>query len=114
NQLQQIFTNLALNAMQAMPSGGELEVFGRIGAEDAERCEIRFRDSGSGISPDHLERIFEPFFTTKARGEGTGLGLSIALGIIQRHGGEITVDSTPGEGTTFLIQLSRFAQRGAS
>ncbi|MEM7586767.1 MAG: ATP-binding protein [Acidobacteriota bacterium] len=114
NQLQQIFTNLALNAMQAMPSGGELEVVGRTGAEDAERCEIRFRDSGSGISPDHLERIFEPFFTTKARGEGTGLGLSIALGIIQRHGGEITVDSTPGEGTTFLIRLPRFAQRGAS
>ncbi len=102
SQLQQVVTNLSLNAMQAMASGGELSVTTR--SHDGE-CELSFADQGTGIPAEHLERIFEPFFTTKAIGEGTGLGLSIALGIVQAHGGRLTVDSVLGCGTTFRMSL---------
>jgi two-component system NtrC family sensor kinase len=66
---------------------------------------IRFRDTGSGISPDDREQIFEPFFTTKAKMKGTGLGLPVSYGIIKAHGGEITVDSAPGKGSIFSVVL---------
>jgi two-component system NtrC family sensor kinase len=66
---------------------------------------IEVADTGCGIPPEHLDRIFDPFFTTKEVGEGTGLGLSISHGIVERHGGRIEVESTPGQGTVFRVVL---------
>ena len=102
NQLQQVLTNLAINAKQAMTEGGELDV----GARQREgRCELTVADTGPGIPPELQARVFEPFYTTKPIGQGTGLGLAIAYGIVEGHGGEITVESAVGEGTTFRIRL---------
>lgn len=101
-QLQQVFTNLVLNAVQAMPKGGTLDIRTR---RNGEMVEAVFSDSGSGIEPEHLHRIFEPFFTTKPVGEGTGLGLSVSYGIIKHHGGEIRVTSELGRGSTFTVML---------
>jgi two-component system, NtrC family, sensor histidine kinase HydH len=99
-QLRQAFLNLVLNALQAMPGGGDL----KISTTPAEgKVEIRFEDSGQGIPPENLERIFNPFFTT--RQEGTGLGLAITHRIIQGHGGRIDVSSKLGGGTTFTVSL---------
>ncbi|MEK6778424.1 MAG: ATP-binding protein [Candidatus Deferrimicrobiota bacterium] len=101
-QLQQVFTNLILNAAQAMPGGGTLEVRTR---RNGGMLEAEFTDSGTGIEPEHLHRVFEPFFTTKPVGEGTGLGLSVSYGIIKHHGGDIRVSSEPGKGSTFTVFL---------
>jgi two-component system, NtrC family, sensor kinase len=101
--LQQVFVNLFLNAIQAMPGGGVLEV--RVGREGDRFVRIDVRDDGVGIPPENLARIFEPFFTTKDPGQGTGLGLSVSYGIIEKHGGKITVDSQVGEGTTVSVFL---------
>ena len=103
HQLQQVFVNLASNASQAMGNHagrGKLTVATRAvnGA-----VEIRFQDDGPGISKEHQRKIFDPFFTTKA--DGTGLGLSISYGIVKEHGGEITVQSEIGSGTTFVVRL---------
>lgn len=103
-QLQQVFTNLILNAAQAMPNGGLLTVASRIG-EDAKTVQISFTDTGVGISEKNLDKIFEPFFTSKKVGEGTGLGLSVSYGLIKNHGGEIKVSSKMGQGTTFTVIL---------
>jgi signal transduction histidine kinase len=103
-QLQQVFTNLILNAAQAMPDGGSLTVASRIG-EDAKTVQISFTDTGVGISEKNLDKIFEPFFTSKKVGEGTGLGLSVSYGLIKNHGGEIKVSSRMGQGTTFTVIL---------
>jgi signal transduction histidine kinase len=76
---------------------------------------VSFTDTGCGITPENLERIFEPFFTTKQGGHGTGLGLAIAYGIVERHGGTIKVDSSPGQGTTFTVWLpAQGAQEAAT
>jgi signal transduction histidine kinase len=99
-QLRQAFLNLVLNAFQAMPEGGRLEVSLQVVGE---RVLVRFRDNGAGIEADHLERIFNPFFTT--RSSGTGLGLAITHRIVQAHNGRIQVTSTRGEGTTFELSL---------
>lgn len=101
-QLQQVFVNLILNAVQAMPEGGMLTVATGIegGGVIAE-----VKDTGVGIPEEHLGKIFDPFFTTKRVGEGTGLGLSICLGIVERHNGRIEVKSKVGEGTTFTVRL---------
>jgi signal transduction histidine kinase len=101
--LQQVFINLLTNAVHAMPSGGELLVSAARGSD--QKIIIRVRDTGSGISEEHLPYIFDPFFTTKKVGTGTGLGLSVSYGIIKKHGGVITVDSSPGKGSTFTIVL---------
>lgn len=101
-QLSQVFLNLIVNASQAMPQGGDISIHTQC---DQGRCIIRVEDTGPGISEEIQENIFEPFFTTKAVGEGTGLGLAISQDIIRRHGGEITVQSKPGQGTTFTISL---------
>jgi len=102
NQLQQAFINLLVNAIEATPPGGAIEVATRC---DPGRKEIRvvISDSGCGMPKDVQEKIFDPFFTTKE--SGTGLGLAITHGIIEQHGGRIDVDSTPGQGTTFMIIL---------
>ena len=104
SQLQQVFVNVLMNAVQAMHERGTIRVSSRF---DALRDEVvlAFADSGCGIPKEQLSRIFDPFFTTKESGQGTGLGLSIAYGIVSRHGGSIEVDSEVGRGTTFTIRL---------
>ncbi len=106
-ELQQVVTNLALNAVEAMaPAGGDLEVT----LEADERwVRLAVHDSGPGIPPVELERIFEPFFSTKTGRGGTGLGLAISYTIVHRHGGELRVVSQPGEGACFIVQLPRQA-----
>jgi signal transduction histidine kinase len=101
--LHQVFLNLLTNAIQAMPSGGELSV-SAVRDPDS-KIVIAVRDTGSGIAEEHLPCIFDPFFTTKKVGQGTGLGLSVSYGIIKKHGGRITVDSSPGRGSTFTVAL---------
>ncbi|MGH9464255.1 MAG: sensor histidine kinase, partial [Thermoanaerobaculia bacterium] len=109
-ELQQVVTNLALNAVEAMaPAGGDLEV--ELTANQR-WARLAIRDSGPGIPPAELERVFEPFFSTKAAQGGTGLGLAISYKIVQRHGGELRVVSQVGEGTCFLVELPRRAAGG--
>jgi two-component system NtrC family sensor kinase len=102
NQLQQVFTNLVINAYHAMPQGGTLRIVTR-GAGD--KVQAIISDTGVGIPPENLKSIFDPFFTTKEVGKGTGLGLSISHGIIKSHGGDIKVDSQMEVGTTFIVTL---------
>jgi two-component system NtrC family sensor kinase len=111
SQVEQVISNLVLNAIQAMPSGGTVHV--RTGI--ATRCDVdavahefgsvTVEDEGTGIAERDLSRIFDPFFTTKGVGEGTGLGLSVSYGIVQDHGGSIEVASEQGRGTTFTVLL---------
>lgn len=103
NQLSQVLMNLLLNAAQAMPEGGLITVSGQK-VKFEESVEITVRDTGTGIPADILPHVFEPFFTTK-RGKGTGLGLSISQAYIRSHGGDIRVNSIPGEGTTVRFTL---------
>jgi len=102
NKLQQVFLNLFLNARDAMPSGGILEV--RTIAHNGS-VEIEVVDTGAGIPREHIHRIFDPFFTTKASGRGTGLGLSVSYGIIKEHAGKVDVRSAPGKGTSFHVEF---------
>ena len=101
--LQTVVMNLLVNARDAMPEGGTLTVSTSL--DGSERLRLQVRDTGHGMPVEVAERIFEPFFTTKAPGKGTGLGLSVAFGIVQEHGGEISVRSAPGLGTTVTILL---------
>ena len=99
-QLRQSFVNIALNACEAMATGGSLAVTSRaVGS----MVEVRMTDTGPGIEPELLPRILDPFFTTKEK--GTGLGLSVVYGIIERHGGTLDIDSKVGEGTTVIVRL---------
>jgi PAS domain S-box-containing protein len=102
HMIEQVLMNLVLNAVQAMKDGGVLTI--RTSVVEG-ICVIEVCDTGSGISPTVLPRIFDPFFSTKSEGEGTGLGLSVSLGIVERHGGKILVDSEVGKGTTFTLCL---------
>jgi two-component system, NtrC family, sensor kinase len=102
NKLQQVFLNLFLNARDAMPSGGMVEI--RTAAHNGS-VEVEIIDSGSGISREDLNRIFDPFFTTKSSGRGTGLGLSISYGIVKEHAGKVDVRSAPGKGTSFRLEF---------
>ena len=99
-QIRQVFLNLLKNALEAMPRGGELTITTRVRELNAE---ISIADTGEGMSPEVAANIFQPYFTTKEK--GTGLGLAITQSIIQEHGGSISVDSSPGRGTAFIIQL---------
>lgn len=101
-RLQQVFLNLFMNARDAMPTGGMLEV--RTGTNNGS-VEIEVSDTGIGIPHENLHRIFDPFFTTKATGRGTGLGLSVSYGIIKEHAGKVDVRSTPGKGTSFRLEF---------
>ncbi len=103
NQLRQVFLNLFLNAIQAMPQGGRLLVTARMG-DDGKVC-VEVHDDGMGIAPELLPRVFDPFFTTKEPGKGTGLGLSVSVSILKKHGGDIRVESEKGKGTTFCVCL---------
>ncbi len=105
-KLQQVFLNLFLNAKDAMPGGGTL----KISTVNGHRVQVKVSDTGTGIAQEHIHRIYDPFFTTKNKPKtghsgGTGLGLSVTYGIIQEHAGKIRVDSTPGRGTTFVMDF---------
>jgi two-component system NtrC family sensor kinase len=100
-QLRQVFTNLVVNAIQAMPQGGTLSV--ACQSPDGETLRVTVADSGAGMDEAAREQIFTPFFTTKAN--GTGLGLSVSYGIVREHGGTIAVESSPGQGTRFNVTL---------
>lgn len=114
-QLQQVLLNLTLNAIQAMPDGGEIEVLSaaadvveppdRVKNKSPHWVKLQVRDQGVGIDDEKIQKIFDPFFTTKEVGDGTGLGLSIAYGIVEEHGGWIDVESTPGHGSCFSVYL---------
>lgn len=103
-QIQQVFTNIVLNAAEAMEGKGKLKLTTRI-AGDNEHIEIEFSDTGCGIPPENLDKVFDPFFTTKEVGHGTGLGLAVSHGIIAKHKGSIEVKSDVGKGTTFVVKL---------
>lgn len=112
DHLKQVFLNIIINALEAMPQGGRLEMATRHVSErdarkkasvDAGFVEIEFADTGVGIPAEHINNIFDPFFTTKSK--GMGLGLSVSYGIVERHRGQIQVKSKVGEGTTFIVRL---------
>ncbi|OPY83381.1 MAG: Blue-light-activated protein [Syntrophorhabdus sp. PtaU1.Bin153] len=124
-QIQQVLVNLCTNAAYAMrEKGGILEIelsdysvrplSGHSeGIEPGPYMRLVVRDTGGGIPSDIREKIFDPFFTTKPSGEGTGLGLSVVYGIVHHHGGQITVESEPGKGTTFIVLLPRVEEKSA-
>ena len=95
--------NLVVNARDAIDGNGTLRLDVRRHDDDVK---ILVADSGAGIPPANLSRIFEPLFTTKEKGQGTGIGLALVADIVRNHGGEISVDSSPGHGTTFTIRLN--------
>jgi PAS domain S-box-containing protein len=106
-QLKQVVMNLAMNARDAMPEGGALRLIVATTTDVPGRASITIRDSGVGMSEEVLRRAFEPFFTTRVREYGTGLGLAIVDGIVRDHGGEISLRSQPGRGTTAEVLLPR-------
>ncbi len=125
-ELSQVVMNLAINARDAMPDGGQLTLEVRNAYVDQARADrsdnlkagrhvlLSVCDTGEGIPRAIIDRIFDPFFTTKPQGKGTGLGLATTLGIVRSYGGEITVDSEPGTGTTFSIYLPSTKQIGGT
>lgn len=102
SQLNQVFMNLLVNAAQSIETRGTITI--RTGTRN-DQVWIEIADTGKGIPPENLSRVFDPFFTTKPVGQGTGLGLSVSFSIIQKHHGEIEVESTPGKGTVFRVVL---------
>lgn len=111
DQIEQALVALCVNAVEAMPHGGQLAVRAR---REAQLLAIEVSDTGGGIPPDDLPLIFEPFFSTKDQATGVGLGLAVVYGIVQRHGGEINVDSRADRGTTFRITLPSSPPAGAA
>lgn len=107
NQIKQVFTNLFMNSIEAMPGGGILEVRTEPGKGKTDQAYVRVvvSDTGEGIPEDKIRRVFDPFFTTKDTGVNTGLGLSIIKGIIDKHHGAAEIESEPGRGTRFTIEL---------
>jgi PAS domain S-box-containing protein len=123
SQLESALVNLCVNARDAMPDGGRLTIDVRNKPADGHELEdglsgdrvvISVVDTGTGMPPDVLQRVFEPFFTTKESGKGTGLGLSMVYGFVQQSGGNIEIDSAPGEGTTIRIFLPRSHAMGSA
>lgn len=110
HMMEQVLMNLVLNAVQAIRNGGVITI--RTRAHDGE-CEVTVEDTGCGIPAHVLPHIFDPFFTTKGTGEGTGLGLSVSLGIVERHGGRIFVQSEVGKGSVFTVTLPLSNERSA-
>ena len=124
DQLQQVFLNLIMNALDAMPGGGRLGISVQPrslahparGGGPIECVRVSFEDDGTGIAPDDHDHVFDPFFTTKEAGQGTGLGLSVSYGIVEEHGGWFDLDSRPGEGTriTVVLPANRESAQGAA
>jgi two-component system NtrC family sensor kinase len=104
SQLKQVFMNIVVNAAEAMHGNGTLTIT-TSPAPDRKTVYVEFTDTGEGIPEENFNRIFDPFFTTKEVGKGTGLGLATSYGIVEDHGGKISVKSKVGEGTTFTIEL---------
>jgi signal transduction histidine kinase len=106
-QLEQVVSNLVVNAIHACSDGGHVEIACGLRTLEgqATRAFVRVSDDGHGMDDATMERIFEPFFTTKEVGQGTGLGLSVAHGIVEEHGGLVRVESRPGQGSTFSVFL---------
>ncbi len=105
HQIQQVLLNIINNARQAIEghqTGGKITISTAVCGSNVR---VTIQDNGPGIAPENLRRIFNPFFTTKEVGKGTGLGLSLCYGIVKEHGGEIRVESGPGKGATFLVEL---------
>ena len=114
SQIQAVMVNMILNALDATEPGGRVEIVSRRHEGDrGGGIDILIRDTGSGIAPEHMGKLFDPFFTTKEVGKGTGLGLAVSMGIIERHGGGITVESEPGRGSLFTIWLPCSAETEA-
>jgi len=116
DQIKQVFLNMVINAIEAMPDGGELVITSRLEKAKAGQgpgwLRVSFADNGVGLSSEELKHIFEPFYTTKSR--GTGLGLSVSYGIVERHGGRIDVKSITGKGTLFTVRLPLTSAGGES
>ncbi|MCX5685088.1 MAG: cache domain-containing protein [Planctomycetota bacterium] len=109
-QVQEVAVNVIINAIDAMPEGGTLTVRSRPADAGRPGVEFQIADTGTGIPPENIDKIFDPFFTTKQPGKGTGLGLAISYGIVTEHGGEISVASEVGRGTTLTVYLPLTAQ----
>jgi signal transduction histidine kinase len=105
-QLQQVFLNLIINAIQSIHDGGTITITTKSSEDN--RVEVSIQDTGYGITPENMERLFTPFFTTKEPGKGVGLGLAISKGIVERHGGSIEVQSSTGAGSTFTVYLPKY------
>ena len=103
NQLQQVFLNFVINARDAIEKQGTIMITSSLAEE--KWIEVKISDTGCGIPEDKIDKIFKPLFTTKEEGKGTGLGLSISQDIIEKHQGTIDVESTVGQGTTFIVRL---------
>ena len=121
-EMGQVLLNLAVNARDAMPTGGRLligvsdgilrEAEPALGLPSGQYVELTVEDSGVGMGPEQLARIFEPFYTTKEQGKGTGLGLATVYGIVKQSGGAVSVESSPGRGTRFVIRLPQVSSEG--
>lgn len=112
SQIEQVLLAVIVNAADAMPKGGNLWIDSHL-SRDASQVVLTVRDDGSGIPPEILPKIFDPFVTTKESGHGTGLGLAVSRGIIERHGGKISIESEVGKGTTVTILLPVPSRPGA-
>jgi C4-dicarboxylate-specific signal transduction histidine kinase len=104
-EMEQVFVNLFMNALDAMPDGGRLSVRAAVAADQGERLTVVVEDTGVGIPHELQDQVFEPFMTTKPQGKGTGLGLAVCLGLLRSHGGEIALESEPGAGTRVYVHL---------
>ncbi len=104
-EMEQVFVNLFMNALDAMPDGGRLTVRAAVDAAPDERLSVVVEDTGVGIPHELQDQVFEPFMTTKPQGKGTGLGLAVCLGLVRSHGGEIALESEPGAGTRVYVRL---------
>lgn len=107
-QLQQVFMNLIINAIQSIHDGGTITVTTKSGGDN--RIAVSFQDTGHGVTPENMDRLFTPFFTTKEEGKGVGLGLAISKGIVERHGGSIEVVSNTCSGSTFTVYLPQYSE----
>jgi two-component system, NtrC family, sensor kinase len=112
NQLQQVIMNLMINAQQAMGEEGGTVSLATLIEDDS--LLITVSDTGPGIEPDVAAKVFEPFYTTKPAGQGTGLGLSVTYGIIQDHGGDISVKRSESGGAKFVISLPLEVERAVA
>lgn len=114
-RLSQVFLNLLMNAAQAIPAGNApMHEISIVTRREGAKVSVEIRDTGRGILPDVRQRLFEPFFTTKPVGEGLGLGLSVSYGIVRHLGGDISVESEPGKGSSFKVTLLASTQPGMS
>ena len=112
-ELQQVFTNLVANALDAMANQPHGRLSIALAATDSQ-VTVTVEDSGHGIPPERLEAVFQPFYSTKLHRGGTGLGLGISRDIVQRHGGRIAVESSPGAGASFMVELPRYGPARAA